>query len=84
MSERRLARCNKNRSAGPGRARQVVRRAEQVGLRGLIAVARGDAPADLLLANGRVVNTFTGEIEEANVAVAQGKIAGVRAYTRAT
>lgn len=43
----------------------------------LLAVARGDAPADLLLRGGRVCNVFTGEIEPADVAVFDGKIAGV-------
>ena len=38
----------------------------------LITVARGDAPADLVLTNARIVNTFTGEIEEANVAIHDG------------
>jgi len=47
----------------------------------LIAVARGDSPADLVLANARIVNTFTGEIEQANVAVYGGRIAGVGDYT---
>jgi adenine deaminase len=50
-------------------------------LKRLIAVARGDTPADLVLANARIVNTFTGEIEEGNVAVAGGRIAGVGDYT---
>ena len=49
----------------------------------LIAVARGDAHADLLLTNARVVNTFTGEIEETSVAVAEGRVAGVGDYSRA-
>ena len=52
-------------------------------LKGLIAVARGDAPADLILSNARIVNTFTGEIEEASVALSQGHIAGVGDYTDA-
>jgi len=43
----------------------------------LLAVARGDAPADLLLRNGRVVNVFTGELEEADVAVSGDRIAGL-------
>ena len=43
----------------------------------LLTVARGDAPADLLLRNGRVVNVFTGGIDEADVAVFAGRIAGV-------
>jgi adenine deaminase len=28
----------------------------------VLAVARGDEPADLVLRNGKVVNTFTGEV----------------------
>ncbi|MBI4337071.1 MAG: adenine deaminase [Chloroflexi bacterium] len=51
-----------------------------MGLRRLIAVARGDAPADLVLTNARIVNTFTGEVEEGAVAVAGGRIAGVGDY----
>ncbi len=43
----------------------------------LIAVARGDAPGDLLFTNGRVVNTLTGEIEEVDVVVFEGRIAGL-------
>jgi adenine deaminase len=43
----------------------------------LLAVARGEVPADLLLTGGRVVNVFTGEVEEVDVAVAGGWIAGV-------
>jgi adenine deaminase len=46
-----------------------------------LAVARGDAPADLILAGGRVVNVFTRELVEANVAIKGGRIAGVGAYT---
>ncbi len=40
-------------------------------------VARGDAPADLILRNGRVVNVFTGEVERVDVVVARGRIAGL-------
>ncbi len=47
----------------------------------LIAVARGDAPADLVFTNARIVNTFTGEVEEGSVAVAEGRVAGVGDYT---
>jgi adenine deaminase len=43
----------------------------------LIAVARGDRPADLLLRNGRVVNVFSGEIEEVDIAIAGNRIAGL-------
>src|SRR4051794_15688796 len=46
----------------------------------LLAVARGDEPADLVLAGGRVINTFTGEIEQGvDVAIVDGRIAGVGA-----
>lgn len=43
----------------------------------VLAVARGDAPADLLLINARVVNVFSGEVEEGCVAISGGRIAGV-------
>ncbi len=49
----------------------------------LIAVARGDKPADLVLKNARVVNTFTGEIEKSDVAIFNGRIAGVGKYSKA-
>lgn len=43
----------------------------------LLAVARGDAPADVVLRGGRVLNVFTGEIEAADVAILGDRIAGV-------
>ncbi len=43
----------------------------------LIAVARGDEPADLLLTGGRVVNVFTRTIEESQIAIYGQRIAGV-------
>ena len=43
----------------------------------LLAVARGDAAADVLLTGGGVVDVFTGTVIEANVAVADGLIASV-------
>lgn len=49
-------------------------------LRQLIGVARGHKTADLLLANARIVNTLTGEIEEGNVAISSGTIAGIGDY----
>ncbi len=52
-------------------------------LKRLISVARGNAPADMVLANARIVNCFTGEIEEGNVAVAEGRIAGIGEYREA-
>ncbi|MBI2287695.1 MAG: adenine deaminase, partial [Chloroflexi bacterium] len=49
----------------------------------LISVAKGELPADLVLANARVVNVFTGEIEPGNVAISGGRIAGVGDYRQA-
>lgn len=43
----------------------------------LLAVARGDEPADLLLTDARVVNVLSGEVEETSVAIAGGRIAGL-------
>ncbi len=44
----------------------------------LIRVAQGEAPPDLAIRNVRVVNVFTGEIEDAaDLAVADGRIAGI-------
>ncbi|USN98362.1 MAG: adenine deaminase [Phycisphaeraceae bacterium] len=43
----------------------------------LMAVARGDRPADAIFRNGRVVNVFTREIEEVPVAIYGGRIASV-------
>ncbi|MFT3787978.1 MAG: adenine deaminase [Tepidisphaeraceae bacterium] len=43
----------------------------------LLAVARGDARADLLVRGGRVVNVFSGEIEAIDIAIADGKIASL-------
>ena len=48
-----------------------------------ISVAKGESPADLILANARVVNTFNGEVEEASVAIYGGKVAGVGDYHQA-
>ncbi|MFU2210642.1 adenine deaminase [Solidesulfovibrio sp. C21] len=41
-----------------------------------LAVARGDAPADLLIKGARLVNVLSGEIHEADVAVADGVVVG--------
>lgn len=49
----------------------------------LISVAKGDTPADLILANAKVINVFTGEVETGNVAVYEGRIAGVGDYQKA-
>jgi len=52
-------------------------------LKELISVARGETPADLLLKNARIVNTFVGEIEQADVAIYGDRIAGVGDYGKA-
>ncbi len=52
-------------------------------LKKLISVARGETPADLLLKNCRIVNTFIGEIEQGNVAIYDDRIAGVGDYDNA-
>jgi adenine deaminase len=46
----------------------------------LISVARGEMLPDLVLKNARVINTFIGEVEQANVAIHNGRIAGIGAY----
>ncbi len=43
----------------------------------LLAVARGDRPADIRLTNGRVVNVLTEEVEETDVVLSGPRIAGV-------
>ncbi len=48
----------------------------------IIDVARGNAPADILLKDALVVNVFTGEILKQSVAVKDGVIAGVGDYDR--
>ena len=52
-------------------------------LRELISVARGETPADLLLKDARIVNTFVGEIEQGDVAIYGDRIAGIGDYDKA-
>jgi len=52
-------------------------------LKKLISVARGREPADLLLKNARIINTFIGEIEQGDVAICGDRIAGIGDYERA-
>jgi len=49
----------------------------------LLAVARAERPADLILADARVIDVFNRRIERASVAVAGGRIAGVGPYENA-
>ncbi len=53
-------------------------------MRHLIQVARGLAEPDLVLANCRIVNVFTGTREEGNIAIANGRIAGVSPHYTAS
>jgi len=46
----------------------------------LIAVARGDAEPDLVVQNARVFSAFTREWLDGDVAVAEGRIAGIGSY----
>lgn len=43
----------------------------------LLAVAAGQAPADVVVKNGKIVNVYSGEIYEGGVAIADDKIAAV-------
>ena len=49
----------------------------------LLAVARGDTPADLLLKNVCLLNVFSGQIEETDIAIFGDRIAGIGAGYRA-
>ncbi len=49
----------------------------------IIAAARGDEPCDLLLKNAKLVNVLSGEIHDAHVAVAGGRVAGFGDYAAA-
>ena len=49
-------------------------------LKRLISVAKGEAPADLVLKNARIINTFVGGIEQGNVAIYGDRIAGIGDY----
>ncbi len=42
-----------------------------------IRLARGQEPVDLLLKGGRLINVFTGEIHEADIAIHEGYIVGI-------
>src|SRR4051812_8927225 len=45
-----------------------------------LAVARGEQPAELLFKNARIVNVFSGEIHEGNVAVDDERVIGIGDY----
>jgi len=60
-----MERADKRTTMIPGELSQLVR------------VARGDAPADLVLRNAQLVNVYSGEIYPADVAVCDARIAGI-------
>ena len=45
-----------------------------------ISAGRGDALADLVLRNARIVNVFTDEIDTADIAISGNRIVGVGTY----
>lgn len=49
-------------------------------LKTLIAAARGDIKADLVLKNARILNVFTKELESGDIAIKDGYIAGIGEY----
>jgi adenine deaminase len=53
------------------------------GMKDYLPAARGEAPADILFKNARVVNVFNGRVEEAAVAVCGERIVGVGDYKHA-
>jgi len=46
-------------------------------LSNLIDVARRKKPADIIIKNAKIINVFTESIEEGNIAISEGFIAGV-------
>ncbi len=61
-------------------ADQPVSKSASAQLAHRIAVAAGDRPADLVLRGGRVLSVFTGELLQADVAVAGEYVAGLGRY----
>ena len=49
-------------------------------LRKLILTAKGAVEADVVIKNCKVVNVFTGEIQEGDIAISGDQIAGVGQY----
>ena len=49
----------------------------------IITAARGDAPVDLLLANAKVINVFSGRVVDDSIAIKDGTIVGFGNYDAA-
>ena len=50
-------------------------------IKDIVPVALGNTPADVLIKNGKIVNIYSGKIEEANIALFRKRIAGIGDYT---
>jgi adenine deaminase len=50
-------------------------------IRDIVPVALGKQKADVLIKNGKIVNVFTGRVEEGNIALFKKRIAGIGDYT---
>lgn len=50
-------------------------------LKKLILTANGDLEADTVIKNCKIVNVFTGTIEEGDIAICEDEIAGIGSYT---
>ena len=68
--------------SGPGVPRPPIGPAsfDAAAWRRRLAVAQGAAPADLVLAGGAVLDVFAGDLRRADVAIKDGRIAGVGDY----
>ncbi|MCD6277497.1 adenine deaminase [candidate division WOR-3 bacterium] len=51
-------------------------------IRDIIPIALGEKEADVLLKNAKIVNVFSGDIEEANIALYRKRIAGIGDYKK--
>ena len=49
-------------------------------LKALISSARGEVKSDLVLKNAKILNVFSGDIEEGDVAITDGYIVGIGTY----
>lgn len=58
-----------------GAVKRTLRTLDDV--RALMAVARGEAPPELLVTGGRILNVYSGELLPGSVAIARGRIAYV-------
>ncbi len=48
----------------------------------IIKYARGDIPVDILLKNGKIINVFSGEIYDGDIAISGSRIVGIAAPSR--